>query len=181
MSLVLGSQGLVGGVKRLVESELPDFDSQTAQYLAELFATAPLPRWEEIRWDWSGATQLGTPNEPDGRVRVLGLKLQHSKEMGDGCLKLSTFYREERSGGLPVVESVARLGRAGYKSASFYATMLGKENGTYNVLEGGFLQVILKLGPSLFRNYLGDNNPPRRIVVHTPYGERLLRLRYSTG
>ncbi len=169
MPLVTGN--LEKEMKELVEKELPDSDPATAGYISQLFATARLPRQEEIRWNWIGLTAQDDK-------KAIGLKLRHSRQIGDGCLVLCTFYKEETRHE-PGLE-LADLGKAGYNVAGFYAAAIGDEKGiVYRRLADGFLQIIVRLGPPIFRNYLGDTNPPQRIIVYTPHGERLLRLRHS--
>ena len=77
---------------------------------------------------------------------------------------------------------IAGLGRAGYNTAGLYSTMIGEEDGhTYHALSQQFLRIIAKVGPAILRNYLGMINPPQRIVIYTPHGEMLFRLRNSVS
>jgi len=176
----LASEELETEFHQLVKRQLPTLDPPVTHYLAHLFATARVPPWEDIKVHWVGTTHIEVPEQPDERTSALRLKLGHSRRMGDGCLVLSTFYREETSRTQPPIDLVVRVGEAGYKTAGFYAAIVGEgKEIVYPVLADEFPQIVVRLGPSLFEHYLRDRNPPRRVVLHTPYGERFFRVRYS--
>lgn len=63
--------------------------------------------------------------------------------------------------------------------AGLYSAMLSQETHPYPTLAQIFPLVIVKVGPSILRNCLGDLNPPQRVIFYTPHGEILLRLRTS--
>ena len=166
-------------MEELIGRELPNSNPKAAKYLAHLFATAPLANLQTMKLNWAGLRIEGA--EDDDRERVLGSKLRHSRALGDSCLVYCTFYKEETDGrsGRPGLE-LAGLGKAGYNAAGFYATMLGKEeSAVYPQLSNGFPMVIVRVGPAIFRKYLGDLNPPQRVIFYTPHGEIILRFRPS--
>lgn len=75
---------------------------------------------------------------------------------------------------------IAGLGRVSYNIAGLYSAMLGNDEAVvYPVLSRSFLHIIAKLGPAILRKYLGVLNPPQRVVVYTPHGDMLFRLRHS--
>lgn len=179
--MTLASEELEKEMEELVERKLPSLSSPVTNYIANLFSNPSFPEWEQIREHWIGITHLEIPERPEERVRVLNLKLKHSRHMGDGCLILSTFYREETSRTQPAIDLVMMLGRTGYNVAGLYAITVGEEKGVvvYPVLADKLPEIAVQLGPTLFRTYLKDRNPPLRVILHTPYGERFLRVRYS--
>lgn len=219
MPLLIGSREFEEELETLVKDEIHS-DSETTRYLAHLFANVTVPRWEEIRWYWSGLRKE-TPSEED-RPYVFREKLDLSRKVGDGCLALCAFYNgDERPNNIKVVPipieeplqepiptvdkrrfaneyvpvpfdkpsrnskpvepglEIAGLGRAGYHTAGFYSAVLGQETHPYPTLAQIFPLVIVKVGPAILREYLGAINPPQRIILYTPRGELIFRLRTS--
>ena len=177
MTLALGSAELVEDMERTIGKELSAADSGMIKYLARLFATAPLASLETIKWNWVGLRMECA----EDRERDFRLKLHHSRQMGDNSLVYCTFYKEETDGrsGRPGLE-LASLGRAGYNAAGLYASMLNEENAAiYPQLSHILPTVIVRVSPRILRNYLGDINPPQRVIFYTPRGEIILRLRNS--
>ena len=73
---------------------------------------------------------------------------------------------------------VADLGRTSYAMASLYSGMLQQhESWVYQRLAENFLPVIIWVAPAILRNYMGNMNPPKRVIVYTPHGEMLFRLK----
>jgi hypothetical protein len=176
MTLVLGSGQLEREIRDIVETELPTLETPVIGYVAHLFATSLSPQlWEDVRNHWIGVTHLEIPAESAERQKVLERKLTHYRRMGDKCLVISAFYREEADRTQPPIELAARLGRVGYKAAGFYATVMGQKSEPYATLDYMFLPIAVRIGPRLLK----CRNPPQRIILHTPYGERVLRVRYS--
>lgn len=164
MQLIAGSDALKEEIQGIIGNSLND--SRTAEYVSQLLLSPMLSGMQEIRLNWIGLHYSEFPEQ----------KLDHSREMGDRCFVLGVFYLDdmERKGQYQIVD----LGRAGYNVAAMYAVELHREEEveTYSLLSSEFLPAVADISYN-FRKRMDNSNPPMRIVVWTPLGERLVLSR----
>ena len=158
------SAELVSDVNDIIGNSVKD--PQTIRYVTNLLLSPPIAGMKEIRLNF----QVGIDSE------FFELKLMGLKDTGDKCLVTGIFYldqifRRDNSASYMLLD----LGRTSYNIAGVYASVTGQD-GDYNVfseLSERFIPVVAELSYRM-RRRLGDLNPPERIVMQTPYGDRLL-------
>ena len=141
-------------------------DSQIADYVAHLLAEPPVsePR-VYLTWNWLGLQYSEFPES----------RLAHAREIGDRCLSVCIFYLDdlERKGQTQLLD----FGQIGYRIAAMHAISLDREEGDiYAGLSERFFPTVAELSYSMMRK-LGNLSPAERIIILTPFGERLVLSR----
>lgn len=164
MQLIAGSDALKAEIQGIIGNSLND--PRTVDYVSQLLLSPVLSGIQEIQLNWIGLHYSEFPEQ----------RLEHSREMGDRCFLLGVFYLDdlERQGQYQIVD----LGRSGYNVAALYANNLHREEEgeTFSLLSKEFLPAVADISYN-FGKRMGNSDPPQRIVVWTPLGERLVLSR----
>lgn len=174
MQLATGIGALRSEIEGIVEDSLSD--QRTAIYVSNLLMWPPIFLGvEEIKLNLEG---LHSPAEDVPYSEVLKSRMEHSRKMGDRCLTISIFYLDSLLKEYP--RNFFDLGKFGYNVAAMYASYLrqDEEGQIYRNLSEHFLPSVAELSYEMGRR-ISRAEIPKRIVVWTPHGERLVLSGYQ--